>query len=772
MLYVGRILGGGRPGRHWPVVIIEAGQSLNGVGYTPDLLRESLPLFERAPANAFPLLDAEGNLASFDHVQDDSLVGVGLLNQVGHYEAVRWDESLQAVVGDLVLLEGNEWSDKIQRHFESLESAGRLDTVGLSIDASGPIPAGTTVPTHFDYVTSVDIVSHPAAGGQVGHRIAASRTRRAPTAPSSPWRNPLNWKYKALRAACPRLCEGLSQSDSMRVVASHVARRLKEMGPDDEEAAFVASMLMQDVAAMKAADPAAVAENLETALAVVAATTGAPAGEDDDDDDGDGEDRIEEDLVPGEPDPKKPKRKKESTLVNAQREADEILHNMRRRESRQLLETACAQRKLPEASVKRVLASFDGDATRLYESVATADVDAKAEQEYVDGLIDSSRGGRVVSLRESGDKARDILCAMLSRRFRESEAGKVARGEMRDLNMSLHRYLQAFAGIDVRDGIGGQHERVRMREAVDTTNFNEVFADALHRAALAEYGGLERFQTWRRLATIQSFNDFRTRHFIHTGYYGELPSVAKGAPYLALTTPTDREEQLTLTKFGGVESILWEDLLNDDIGVWQAMLSRIGRASAETVQETVMKVLRTATQPTMADTNKLTATGRAPANQLTVALTKDEAGKTAFLNAVRQMMSQTGGSGKKKGVVPNNIVIPMELADAWAFIRKELVGGLTGLEAREALDVLGAAIPEPLVDFGATDATDWYLHSNEVQNIAVGFLGGREEPETFLADGGNFGAMFTNDRIEVKTRLVVSATALDWVGVQGNVVAG
>lgn len=759
-VFTGRLLASdGRSGRKWPGLFIKAGQSKNPRNFTEEMLREAAAKGQLAPrpVNSFPLLDSKGRPIVFDHVGPEELQGKSPLNMVGWTENARWSEADKAIVGDIVLMDGNPFADAIQRHLEALEAQGRLDLIGLSIDALGPMtPDGTVL--YFEHVSSVDIVSHPAAGGQIGHRIAASRSiphahRRA---------EPMTF-LDNLKKRWPRLTEGLSKSDTEKAIVTSMARRLKEMmgveePPVEQEIASLASFIGEDVEKLKKVGPEKVKEHLESALAAVKALMG-EGGEEEEDEGGKSE-PIKESRPNG---AAASVEAELARLREAREKAEKETEKARRDRSKTLLQRACESRKLDAKSTAMIGLRLGA---RILESEEEADRFAKEEQEYLDSYIDRSRAAGVAVVRESADNARDILAHM----FSPSRVERPKTG-LDNIGFSLRRFNEAFFGIKHDMLTGPSADRRRVREAVDDTNFDQVYADALNRAFLAEYVGFADYQSWRKLVRIASFGDFRSHKVINTGYYGFLPDVAKKAPYLALTTPTDKQETIALAKKGGTETIAWEDMINDDLGVWQDMVRKLGLAAAETIFDAVLSQIRDATQPTMSDSLSLTSSGRSPVNEGTAALTADATGKTNFINSVTAMMKGTGGSGQKKGVRPRYCIIPFEKLEAFAYVSQALKGGVTGTDMPEAIArVLGLAVPDPIIDYGTSNTTDWYLVADPAQAevIRVGFLNGNENPEIFVADDERFGSMFTRDSIELKIRHVYAVAAVDPLGIYGN----
>ncbi len=748
MHHVGRILASGRTGRKWPVVLIEAGKSLNGYYYTPQLLRASVAQFERAPAKAFTLVGADGKPAGYDHLKADQLVEAALFNQVGWYEDVHFSESLNALAANLVLLpEGNEWADRLQRHLEALEAGGRLDSVGLSIDALGVMPGGSNVPVAFEHVHSIDVVSHPAAGGRIGHRIAASRST-----PPERRTGPVKTVLDFLKAKMPRLCEGLSPSDGEKVIAKHIAKRIKEMGGDmgAADAAGLGSLILQDVAQLQNTDGAKLVAMLESAMEFVKKMLGIGGGDPEPTaDPAPAKEPVKESVAPAAADPR----------VG---ELEKQLRESRVRESARVLKDACAARKLPQDSVARVLAAHKG---RDDIDDARADEIAKGEQDYVDRIVAGAAPVRITAGREPLDNAKDVLAHMFA-------PGRIQapKGGADNIGFSMHRFNEAFFGLDTR--VTGMDARRKLRESIDATSFNQVYADALSRALLADYKANPLVADWRKVVRVVPLGDFRTHHVIKPGWYGFLPDVAAKSPYLTLTTPGDTEETIALSKRGGLESWSWEDQLNDDIGLIQTMISRLSRAAAETIYDHVFAIVRDATQPNLSDGLSLTSQSRTgDVNEGTLAMSADATGKTNYINTIKLMMQLKGGSGQAKNIRPKYCVIPFGKVEQFAYITKELSGGVTGTDVPDAVRrILAIALPEAIIDWGTSNSTDWYLLADpmEAEVIRMAFLNGREDPEIFVADDQRFGSLFTQDSIQLKIRHVYKAAAMDYAGIFGN----
>lgn len=727
-------------GLSWRVVVIEAGLSLNGRRYLESDLREHARAFEGRPVKAFPVVDVAGNVLGRNHLAPDAMVGRATGNTIGILTDVRWSEAHRGLVGTVRLLDtplGNDYA----RLFRALEAKGHLGVIGFSIDVLGRARAdGSRVP---EVVNSLDVVDNPAAGGRMLERIVASLDFGG---------SPVKYAHilAALTAAAPLLAQGYTADPKDEVaVARHAMKRTKE---SKEAAGELAKLIAKENEAQDAVvkrmtestDPVALLNDVMAALGTLRKDV-----------------RATESAPPATP-PATP-------LATPPHPSEERLRALEAIEGRRLfaahLRAAATAAKLPGKVVDRLVESHAEDvgdaaaAQRIVESVR-ATIDA--------AFADSTDVTRIV--REPRNRYVEALSHVWApQQFKAPAEGlPVAfRNPIRMLESMLP------GGLRVRECVAaGKSGLRRLKEAIDATIFDDIFDDTLDRVIQPAYQGATQYGEWRQLVAMKPYNDFRTHRLITIGYYGNLPTVAKGAPYLALTTPTDREETIALAKKGGIEQVTMEDLLNDDTGeLWPTMIKRIVQAANETRHEAVFGKLRISGQPTMVDGYALTSASRPVANLLTTALTANAAGKTAFIAAVKQMLAQTGGSGVKKGIRPGFLVIPLDLIEAAAYVINELSAGNSGTDVNQALkEILGIALPKVVIDYGTGSATDWFLLAKpqDAEVLVMGTLGGRDGPEVFLADDQRFSSLFTNDVLEVKVRDIFAVSAADYAGVQGN----
>lgn len=765
MLRLGRILAS-LSGNRWSAFVVERGRDWNGRYSSPEALRQLCSIVpEKVVVNLLDLVDANGQPVKQEHLKPEELRGKATLNQVGWIEKMRYDASAEAVIGELVLLD-TDHANRIRRHLESAEAAGGLDTIGLSIDSDALVEKDSGRILEFYELYSVDIVTHPAAGGRIGHRIAASRR-----VTQTPARRPpmLKW-FDRLKARCPKLVEGLTHADKDRVIASRIAERMrvKEM---EGEAESILGFLMTDLANIEKMDKGELIEKLENVIKFLKSQDGeaAPAGGDAG---GDAEpQKVAASRRNGNTPPAPPEREpapilsldEERKRIAASRtESEQLLLEQKLERSERWLRKACEDRKLTQKATARVLASCKD---RVLASREEADTLAKEMQELLDDHIEAHADARVTIVRESMDNAREILAHMLA-------PGSIPAPKcgIDDIGYSLNRFDRKFFGLD--SGLIGPSaaQRKRVLESIDDGTYDQVYADALRRAFIALYARDPQLMDWKKLVRVQSTPDFRTEHVIRDGWYGFLPDVGEKDPYPTLATPTDTEETGALKKTGGVESYSIEKRANDDIGAIQRILGKLAWSAAETIYNHVFSQLRVATMLTLSDGKKLFDATRTDVNGGTLPITADDTGRANFITARNMMRAITGGSGQKKGIRPRYIILPIEKEGAYEFIRQALQGGNTGLDVPGYLERRGSAMPEPITDIMTSNATDWMLLADPMvaEVLRMLFWQGRQDPELFISDDDRFAALFLRDVIELKIRHVYKCFPVDYVGIVGE----
>ena len=416
------------------------------------------------------------------------------------------------------------------------------------------------------------------------------------------------------------------------------------------------------------------------------------------------------------------------------------------------LEATLAGCSLPEPAKDKLRRRFTAEiasatlpAKAVITSAVKEDVDLFAQLAEKKILIPISTLGRAEVIKSNLDQAKEALDKFF------------------DPKTPLQSFRNLYVDITGDRNVTGQkQECVRLKEALDSTSFDQILGDSITRRMLAEYAAAD-MANWRgTIAQVVPVNDFRTQRRMRFGGYGNLPTVGQGAPYAALTSPTDEEAIYAPAKRGGTESLTIEMIANDDVGAVRRIPQRLARAANQTLYEFVWDFLRT--NGLIYDGVALAAAGHGN-NIITTALSM------ANISTARlRMKAQTDMSNAKRlGLSIRYLIVPNDLEElAFQLTTSDRV---TGSNNNDPNFIKKLNLNVIVVDYW-TDANDYWFAASTDQTplIEVGFLGGREEPELFVQDVPTQGSLFSHDQITYKIRHVYGGAVLDFRGFVGGIV--
>jgi hypothetical protein len=699
-------------GNKWAVVVIQEGLSKNRNFYPAEVLREAAPLYENRPI----YLNHDTNPGRFGRSPEDA---IGFIKSVRATQLAASQESEQtgrtALVATAVILDSG-WRRKLVEAWEE----GNPNFVGLSHDVkvTGRLVVGDVAmggpykrAEKIEAVESVDLVMNPAAGGRLMSMVASNVRTDA--------------DLEDVRML-QKMIEAIKASKRADLIAALEA--LGEHATEDVVLKLHAKLgTAASVPVQEAAQPAAAA------------------------------------VDPNAPKP-----------LSVQ-EADELrtfARESRKRTALLLVDANVRECALPQPikdRLKKRLTAMVEAGQVVTEDLIVAEIreDVEAFGKIAESGVAPKGGGRPPrfevskSTREQFTEALDEFFGM-----KKSADGKyVVLPHARA--MSFRSLYTGFTG-DV-DVTGRVEEATRLTESLDSTSFTKILGDSITRRMVAEYQ-LPEFQMWRGLiGDVVPLNDFRTQRRLRFGGYGNLAIVAQGAPYLAMTSPTDEEATYSPAKRGGTEAVTLEMIKNDDVGVIKKIPVRLGRAAGQTLYEFVFDFMRV--NPAIYDSTALAAAGHG-SNISTTALSLSQ-----LSNGRLVMREQTDmSSGKRLGLKARYLWVPVDLDDlAWQITGAEKMVPDSNLAASAE-----PAAPNPGKRYGVqpmvvdywTDTNNYWITASVDQcpMIEVGFLDGREDPELFVQDAPNVGSLFTNDAITWKIRHIYGGGVLDFRGFFGGIV--
>ena len=351
------------------------------------------------------------------------------------------------------------------------------------------------------------------------------------------------------------------------------------------------------------------------------------------------------------------------------------------------------------------------------------------------------------------NKAERILYDLIAgtgpiRSFREAYAeitgDRKVSGRVEDCNRA--KMGEAFAG-----------DIFHFTEAVDTTAFSNVLGATVNRMMLEEYRKGGRYDAWKRLASVANAADFRTKHCVRYGGYGDLPAVGQGENYPALISPADEATSYGITKRGGVETVTLEAIRNDDVQFIQRLPKRLAEAAHRTLSKFVLGFLRD--NPVIYDGLTLFHASHGNLATADLSAVSLEAGRAAMRK------QKELSSNDPLNIAPRCLFVPLDLEETAFNLFQRGANLDKTFSQSNPLDVVRV--------WYWSDPDDWCLSADPAAcpTIEVGFLDGNEEPEIFAQDMPSVGSLFSNDVLTYKVRHIYGGAVTDFRGLYKSVKA-
>lgn len=625
----------------------------------------------------------------------------------------RWDAAKNQLRGIFKVVE-----DSLAKKLKNAYEQKVLGAIGLSIDTFPVIGQeisveGTRFPVieGFKKILSVDLVGDPAAGGAFERLIAANVTHR----------EQIDMENKELKAMLGEFKDELKTE-----IVGELPGLVKEASD-----AFLAEAL--SVTEAEEAD--------ETETEEVEAQEAETDTEDDNEEEAEQQEKADK--------------------------AEEALQEARRLKFEVMLERKLAKSGLNEKQQRLVESAFDNlivEAKGVDEMVKR--VKEAAASTDPTGQVEGAGAGRIDVGSNSQDKAEVEFLRLLAgnNRFRAleqnddpfvqdrlSEAHKSWIKDGRP-NYGTRRLSEwVYTLLD-----GDPFSDSRAYEAITTSSMSSIVKNALNLMIAADYSVRERW--WEPIVTTEEVDTIDQATLVRVYGMNTLSVVDEGDAYTELPW-SDEEETASFVKKGNFAGITLETLLNDKLNTVRSIPNRLSNSWYNTLSALVSAVftVNSNTGPVLADTGALfnaTAVGTAGghANLLTTAFGTTTTAYAAARLAMRKQTDQTLGAGRRLGIIPQYTLVPYDLeVAAQAVLNSENVPGSANNDINPYMresQVIG--VPD------WTDANDWALVGDPVQFPAIYliFLRGQQVPQLFTSDQETAGAMFTNDTLRYKVRMM------------------
>lgn len=589
---------------------------------------------------------------------------------------------------------------------------GKTDLFGLSIDAHGLTRPGTAdgrtgkLVESIQKVLSLDVVLQPAAGGRFTRLVASA------AASDTPKEGSMKLKARLLRLLEARRPDAYAGIDPETVTIEEIENLLPEGA-------------LQEAFAGTTAGAGGAGGN--GGRAAPQPTAPAAAGQ----------------LTP------------------------DLLQEARLIESRLMLREELSDCGLPDLTKKRIRERFEGQvATR--EQIQAA---ITAEREYLAELsparIRGVGGPRGQGGVDVGPGKLDKLQAALDKTFGLEISDPALKGVKPIGLRQLYNEITLGHDPEVSGVLQESAVQDMLQEAFTNATLPRVVANTMHRRLLKDYRELD-YGERRIISSIGSAADFKTQESIRVGYFSDLDDVdPETGDYPEIAPYGEEAATYSVGQKGNIVTVTRKHIINDDVGAFVRLSSRLGRAARRTFARFVWSFFKDNPVITLDGTAWFTA---AHNNLLSVPLTP-----AALTSARNLLYNQTElSSGEKLGLNVFLLVVPIDLEETAIQINQsDKVPGSANNDANRWFRKFGANNENIVVNPFLDDPTDWGVFANpaDVDIIEVKFLNGQEEPELWVADTPTVGQMFTADKLQMKIRHEYGGTVVDWRGAVKSVVA-
>lgn len=704
--------------RQWSAVLITEGMSANGRLYTAPALQGAVQL-------------CEGVRAYWTHAAAQASEP-DPRNQAGFFSGCKYGLLEASGRGMGAILGTFNATDPVARErLAEAFDAGNPGMFGLSINATG---RGTVV-RHGDRsvyrvdaiesVSSVDLVSDPAAGGRFLRLVAGLSS---PVPVTEEVIVMFERKLKHLRENFPALAARLSANPTEgEVDALLLEAAVAPKAPADPVAAVAAPAPAVPVTENRAS---AGQSDAERALAAEQAEMRALLVE-----------RRVERVMSGQTLPDPLRNHTRATLVAlATAGVPETQLRERMTETVQLA-----------ASLAAPAAGGSGLATTAGSASAGMDRHHKL-LEAVEDYFFGDAGPAVVAMFEAEYKRKPRPNVKRFRPLYEQLTG----------DRDVSGYITEATAV---------REARSLMESLNVASWGQVFGNVLNRRMLFEYRSPSFLEQVKAICHNwgQPLADLtRPQRLIRYGSYADLATVAERAPYPDLTTPGDEEATYTPSKRGGIESISREAILADDLSAIRGLPVRIANAARRTLSKFVMDLV--ITNSTIYDSTALFTSSHgstADGNLLTDNLSAAAASKVYRIMQTQRDMS----SNDYMMLAPRFLIVHPDNHEVGWRIVNPVMQPVDGRNATEPNYLKSIGFSTLIVWPFISTATNWFAVADPatVDTIEVGFVNGQEEPELFAQDQANVGAVFTADVISYKVRHEFGAGITNFRGFVGGI---
>ena len=387
----------------------------------------------------------------------------------------------------------------------------------------------------------------------------------------------------------------------------------------------------------------------------------------------------------------------------------------------------------------------------------------------------------------------DIRADLASPERLFGDAGIGVRSAARQRDQAQYsRAFEEAARIVAGAMKGGRRERYIFEEAMTTSDFPLLFGDILDRQLLANYKVSP--VTWQNYCKRSTVRDFRTvSRFSVDGSEAFLPLVDEQEEYPASSLSENRD-QFSVAKRGRRVPFSFEAMVNDDLGAFNDVPQRLGRAAARSEERFVTNLFVDSSGPhaslyTSGNSNIINTGNGAIATNPALSVAGLQDGLTV-LGKMLDSDSEPIVFDMVHLVVPPALEVTAKNIMNATEIRALTGGGGTSAQGLVAVNWMKNRVQLsvnsylPVIASSSNGDTSWYLFgapSDGRPALELAFLAGHEAPEIFMkapnatrVGGGSLNPLdgdFDTDSLQYKVRHVFGGARLTNTGGASSTVA-
>lgn len=306
------------------------------------------------------------------------------------------------------------------------------------------------------------------------------------------------------------------------------------------------------------------------------------------------------------------------------------------------------------------------------------------------------------------------------------------------------------------DEVSGRFYRGKLspdlRASMDITSatFTYVLGNTLGRRLVKDYRETD-FREDVLISIRKPVKDFRNQEAVMVGYWGDLPDAdPETGDYEEATAITDEETAYAIGQKGELVTITRKTIINDDISLITRIVQRRGRAARRTHAKYVWN--KYISNVNCSDGTAWFTSGHGNLGSGALAF-------AAAITAYKALAKMTEkDSGERIGLLDNpavkpTLVFPIDLMETGEKIVNDDHYFTSNDLTTKTRNPLKGKITGAMISL-LTDANDWGLlmPPSEVDMVEMGYLNGRQEPETFVADTPQSEQVFVADKVRHKIR--------------------